>query len=141
MRISRDEYLMNEAINASKRSTCNRLQVGAVIVREGRPIIAGYNGAPSGFPHCDPSVCRLDQPCTRTIHAEVNCIYFAARYGIEILGTSIYTTDSPCDICAKAIIQAGIVEVVFKDKYRDHSPLILLEASKIKTRWYKPDAS
>lgn len=129
MRISRNEYLMEAARLAAMRSTCNRLQVGAILERDGRIIVSGYNGVPSGFPHCDPDVCKIDKPCIRTVHAEVNCIYFAARHGIATERTTIWTTDSPCASCAQAIINAGIVRVVYERAYRDESPISLLHAA------------
>lgn len=52
MRPSRDENLMDHAWINSRRSTCSRLNVGAVFAREGRPLSMGYNGAPAGLPHC-----------------------------------------------------------------------------------------
>lgn len=131
MRISRQQYLMNEAWNASKRSTCLRLQVGAVLSRKGRPIIAGYNGALAGFQHCSPMTCGPERPCNNTVHAEVNCIYFAARYGIQTAGSVMYCTDSPCKTCAEAIIQAGVAEVWYAREYRDTSPLDLLSQAEI----------
>lgn len=134
MRITRDEYLMNEVFNASKRSTCLRLRVGAVLVRDGRPILAGYNGALAGFPHCTPETCGPNKPCSNTVHAEVNVIYFAARHGIATSGATLWCTDSPCKICAEAIIQAGIKEVVYAREYRDTSPLYLLTSAGIEWR-------
>ena len=122
---------MRSAMLAAQRSTCNRLQVGAILERSGRVIVSGYNGAPKGFPHCDPDVCRVDKPCTRTVHAEANCIYFAAREGIATEGAVMWTTDSPCKTCAEAIINAGITGVVYLRAYRDSSPLVLLRAAGI----------
>lgn len=137
MRITRDEYLLNEVFNAAKRSTCLRLQVGAVLVREGRPILAGYNGSLSGFPHCTPESCNRDIPCKNTVHAEVNVIYFAARHGIATSGATLWCTDSPCKICAEAIIQAGIEKVVYVRAYRDTYPLELLDAAGIDHHQYE----
>ena len=134
MRITRDEYLLNEVFNAAKRSTCLRLNVGAVLVRDGRPILAGYNGALSGFPHCTPETCGPDKPCNNTVHAEVNVIYFAARHGIATEGATLWCTDSPCKACAEAIIQVGITEVVYAREYRDISPLRLMAGAGIHIR-------
>lgn len=130
-RITRDQYLMNEAFNASQRSTCLRLQVGAVLVRDGRPILAGYNGALAGLPHCIPETCGPDKPCINTVHAEVNCIYFAAKYGIATQGAELWCTDSPCKVCAEAIIQAGIKRVVYRRQYRDTAPIHLLYRARV----------
>lgn len=137
MRITRDEYLLNEVHNAANRSTCLRLNVGAVLVRDGRPILAGYNGALSGFPHCTPETCGPDKPCNNTVHAEVNVIYFAARHGIATAGTTLWCTDSPCKTCAEAIIQAGITKVIYVRLYRDTYPLDLLDKAGIANEPYE----
>lgn len=137
MRISRDEYLANEVLNAAKRSTCLRLQVGAILVRDGRTILAGYNGSLSGFAHCTPDTCGPDKPCSNTVHAEVNVIYFAARHGIATAGTTLWCTDSPCKICAEAIIQAGIKKVVYIREYRDTYPLELLDTAGVLHEQYE----
>lgn len=126
MRISRNEVLMEAARLAARRSTCLRLQVGAILERRGRIVVWGYGGAPAGRPHCNPTNCGPDRPCTRTVHAEANCLYFAARHGIETDGTVMWTTDSPCRICAEGIINAGIVAVIYDREYRDQEPLMML---------------
>lgn len=125
-RISRGEYLMEAAKLAARRSTCNRLQVGAILERAGRVVVSGYNGAPSLFPHCSPQSCNPAEPCNRTVHAEANCIYFAARNGISTEGTWLWTTDSPCKTCAEAIVNAGISGVIYLREYRDIRSLELL---------------
>lgn len=123
MRISRDQALMSTAHIWSKRSTCNRKQVGAVISRDGRIISQGYNGAPSGMPHCTPETCNDKNPCDNTIHAEINAILFAAKHGISTQGSTIHTTLEPCLNCARAIVNAGITEVVYGESYRSHEGL------------------
>lgn len=117
MRVSRDEMLMAMAHVASSRGTCNRLRVGAVLAFEARPVSIGYNGAPSGSPHCD-SNCNADNPCTNTIHAEDNAISWARAFGIEPKGATLYITDSPCMVCAGKIVEAGIKRVVYDRQYR-----------------------
>lgn len=116
-RISRDHMLMSAAKVFSERSTCNRLHVGAVIAREGRILSSGYNGPPKGFPHCNHS--PDDGECFRATHAEANAIVFAARYGVAIEDTSLYTTHSPCIRCAHLIINSGITQVFYNVEYRD----------------------
>jgi dCMP deaminase len=123
MRISRDEALMRTALLFAQRSTCLRNQVGAVLSVDSRIISTGYNGAPSGMAHCTPETCNPLSPCLRTIHAEMNCIVFAARHGLATHGASLHCTVSPCMDCAKAIINAGIIEVQFLIEYRDQSPV------------------
>lgn len=125
-RLSRDIVLMATAVIFSHRSTCRRKKVGAVLSKEGRILATGYAGAPAGLPHCSPTVCDLAQPCRRTIHAEINTLVFAARYGISTDGATLYCTCSPCLDCAKAIINAGIKRVVYYELYRDPEPLALL---------------
>ena len=134
-RISRDELLVSVAKLVAKRSTCDRLAVGAVLANEGRIISMGYNGAPSGMPHCHPSICDQAKPCTRTVHAEANAIAFAARKGIETEGATMYCTHSPCNDCCKLIINAGIKKVVYWESYRDAKPLTLLSEAGVEVVW------
>jgi dCMP deaminase len=130
-RPSRTEWLMRLATIISTRGTCNRAQVGAIIVREGRTISTGYVGAPSGLPHCVAAGDEIgpDGGCTRTVHAEANAIAFAARFGTSTEDAELYCTHSPCVNCAKLIINAGIRRVVYEHEYRDQSGLALLEAA------------
>lgn len=126
MRISRDDFLARAACLVALRSTCLRLQVGSVVALDGRILVSGYNGAPAGMKHCTPDICGPDKPCTRTVHAEANCIAFAARHGIELAGSFMYSTDSPCMECAKLIINAGIKGLFYQREYRDKRPIDLL---------------
>lgn len=129
MRPSRDAMLMEICDTVSRRSTCLRRQVGAVISRDGRVLSLGYAGAPSGLPHCSPELgCHPDQPCTRTIHAEQNAIAWAAREGIATRGGELHCTTEPCLDCAKLIINAGIVRVLYRDAYRTHDGTELLRS-------------
>lgn len=119
-RPSRDEWLIRLAVVTSTRGTCERASVGAVIAKDGRIISTGYVGSPSGLPHCTDVGCLPgpDGGCTRTIHAEVNAISFAARYGIATDEATLYCTHSPCANCSRSIINAGIVRVVYENDYR-----------------------
>jgi dCMP deaminase len=130
-RISRQDAFMEIAEVYAKRSTCNRLHVGAVIGRDGRVISAGYAGAPSGLPHCHPDTCNVNEPCTRTVHAEAGAISYAARAGISTEGASLYCTHCPCLECAKLIINSGIKDVVYKTPYRKTEGLELLRSAGI----------
>lgn len=120
--------LMEMAIIASKRSTCSRKHVGAIIAIEGRPISVGYAGAPAGLPHCLDHGCLAgpDGGCIRTQHAEANAIAFAARKGISTEKAELYTTVSPCLACAKLIINAGIERVWYLEQYRKVEGVALL---------------
>ncbi len=117
-RPSWDEYFLKLAFEVSKRSTCLRRAVGAIIVKDRRILATGYNGVPSGLRHCEETGCLREQIC-RGLHAEQNAIIQAARYGIDIEGSSIYITTEPCSVCAKMLINAGIKEIVFATAYPD----------------------
>lgn len=129
-RPDRRQHLMAIAHEVAKRSTCQRVPqgVGAVIAIQSRIVSTGYAGAPSGHAHCNES-CDLSRPCTRTVHAEANALVFAARHGIAVEGASLYTTLSPCVECAKLIVNAGIVEAIFGEFYRNNDGLDLLRRS------------
>ena len=92
----------------------------------GRPLSAGYNGAPPKIAHCTPETCSAENPCTQTVHAEANAIAWAARKGVGIEGATMYCVLSPCWDCAKLIIAAGLKMVVFQDQYRLIDPIALL---------------
>ena len=112
-------------------SSCIRenRQVGAVIVRDKRVLTTGYNGAPSGVKSCiEKQECLREklqipsgtkQEISYASHAEQNAICQAARMGIRIEGATLYCTHQPCSICAKLIINSGIVRVVFETEYPD----------------------
>ena len=119
-RPSWDAYFLQIAFTAASRSTCDRAHVGAVIVRRRRILATGYNGAPTGLPHCD-DVGHLivDGHCVRPLHAEQNAIIQAALHGVGTDGGMIYVTHQPCLTCAKMIINAGIERVVYAGHYPD----------------------
>lgn len=117
-RISRDEYFLRMAEVVSKRATCDRLFAGAVLVKDGMVLSTGYNGAPRGLPHCSKVGHRIiDGHCVRTIHAEANTIIQAAYHGVSTKGSTLYTLYFPCEYCAKTLINAGIVRIVYRDLY------------------------
>ena len=127
-RPSWDEYFLKLAFEVSKRSTCLRRAVGAIIVKDRRILATGYNGVPSGLRHCEETGCLREQlgvpsgqrhEICRGLHAEQNAIIQAARYGIDTAGSAIYTTTEPCSVCAKMLINAGIKEIVFATAYPD----------------------
>ena len=141
MRASWDEYFMQIVEVVKTRSTCLRRQVGAVIVKDNRIITTGYNGAPSHLKHCTelggcerqkmgiPSGERHE--LCRALHAEQNAIIQAAKLGNTTEGATIYVNVQPCVICAKMIINAGIVRVVYKGDYPDEMAKSMLEEAKI----------
>ena len=118
MRKDWDNYFMDIAFQVSERSTCPRLHVGAVLVRNKRIKGTGYNGSPKGLPHCDDEEngCYIkNNHCIRTIHAEVNCILEVSPE--ERDGATLYVTHTPCPECQKLIITSGITRVVFAKEY------------------------
>jgi dCMP deaminase len=138
VRPSWDEYFMSIARLVAGRSTCLRRQVGAILVKDRRILATGYNGAPAGLPHCNQTGCvreRMNVPpgerheLCRGIHAEQNAIIQSANYGTGIAGATVYTTNHPCSVCAKMIINAGVTRVVTDDGYPDDLAAgMLLEA-------------
>lgn len=119
-RPSWDEYFLKMADLVATRATCDRKHVGAVIVRDKRVVSTGYNGSPSGQPHCDDeghilkSIDGRDS-CIRTLHAESNALDDASQEEVE--GGTLYCTVTPCYECAKRIVNAGIKRVVISGVY------------------------
>lgn len=145
-RIGWDEYFMNMAELASRRSSCLRRQVGAVIVKENQVVATGYNGAPKGLENCcDTGKClrqELNVPSgqrhelCRAVHAESNAITQCAVNGVSCKGGTLYVTASPCVMCLKQIINAGIVRVIAKEYYPDDLSKQMLEESNIQFEIY-----
>jgi dCMP deaminase len=121
-------YLQMARIWATN-SYCKRRQVGALLVKEKMIISDGYNGTPSGFENR----CEDENNTTKAyvLHAEANAITKVAKSNNSSEGSTLYITASPCIECAKLIIQAGIIRVVYTEKYRIHDGLDLLERAKI----------
>src|SRR5699024_1505746 len=118
-RINWQQYFMAQAELVSLRSTCTRLMVGAVIVRDNRIIASGYNGSISDGDHCMDKGCYVvDGHCIRTIHAEVNALLRCARFGVSTEDTTIYVTYFRCIHCLKHLIQAGVEEEYYDSDYR-----------------------
>lgn len=127
-RPSWDDYFLEVAKLISKRSTCLRRKVGAIIVKDKRIISSGYNGAPAGLAHCKEIGCprmKMKIPrgerheLCRGLHGEQNAIIQAALYGVSIKGATLYATHQPCSVCAKMIINAGIQRIVIIEGYPD----------------------
>lgn len=126
VRPSWDEYFMNIATIVAMRSNCMKRKVAAVIVQDRRIISTGYNGTPRGVTNCNQGGCprcnsfadsgtRLGE-CLCS-HAEENSIVQAAYHGISVKGATLYSTFSPCLICTKMIINAGIAKVIYNLDY------------------------
>ena len=118
-RQSWDEYFLDLAQAASTRATCSRRKHGAVIVQKRRIVATGYNGAPSGVPHCTEGACpRADSAAPQghdydtciAIHAEANALLFSGPDERE--GATLYCTGAPCFGCAKLVANSGVDEVV-----------------------------
>tara|TARA_Y100000034_G_scaffold134217_1_gene201992 strand:- start:45 stop:1127 length:1083 start_codon:yes stop_codon:yes gene_type:complete len=131
-----DEYFMSIADITGSRGTCDRGRAGCVIVRDKHILVGGYAGSPKGLPHCDEvghlmkTVTHEDgsesRHCLRTAHAEQNAICQAAKLGIAIEGSTIYTRMTPCATCAKMIINVGIKRVVCEKIYHAGSESVRL---------------
>lgn len=130
-----DSAMMDTALLFAEQSHCNKLHVGAVAARDGRVLITGYNGTVPGTDNCCEDVTGKTK--NTTIHAEQNLVFYAARKGISLEGTTVYITHNPCEECAKAMAAAGVVEVVYKDFYKNYDGLNFLNDCNIPYRQYK----
>jgi len=150
-RMTRDEYYLYVLEAVRQRSTCDRGKSGAIIVKNGRLISTGYVGAPVGMPHCDEAghIMEVRGPeeigpkllilqgnatdhCIRGVHAELNAILQAARFGVSIETAVMYSTMTPCFECAKAIVNVGIMKVFAMYPYHSQErTIILFKARKI----------
>lgn len=122
----------------SHHSTCIRKKVGCIITIDRRIISMGYNGVVPGKPHCEelfkgktniPEFYESHGKFSKLneIHAEQNCISYAAKNGLSIGGGTLYTTVSPCIDCSKIIVSSGILKVIYLEEYdRDKSGLDFL---------------
>jgi len=112
------QYFSDIAELVSTRGTCDRKQVGAVIVKDKRILATGYNGSMPGSGHCDEEGHLMENNhCVRTLHAEVNAIAQCAKYGISCDGSTLYCNTLPCWNCFKAIVSAGIKEIYYNSDY------------------------
>ena len=125
-----DERYLRMARIWAENSYCKRRQVGALIVKDKSIISDGYNGTPSGFEN----LCEDENDRTKpyVLHAEANAITKVAKSGNSSDGATLYVTASPCIECAKLIIQAGIVRVVYSELYRCYDGIELLEKAGVK---------
>jgi dCMP deaminase len=135
-----DDYFLDIVGLVGKRATCLRRAVGAALVRDRRILSTGYNGAPSGLRHCLEIGCLREQnripsgerhELCRGLHAEQNAIIQAALHGVSVNRATLYCTNHPCIICAKMIINAGIVRIVVGGEYRERLAEEMLEEANI----------
>lgn len=113
-----DHYFMGFAKAAAVRGTCDRKQVGAVIVADKQVVATGYNGSIVHSAHCDEAGHDMSNGrCVRTVHAEMNAIAQAARKGVATAGASIYTTAGPCWDCFRVLVNAGITRFIYAEEF------------------------
>lgn len=114
-----DEWFMKIMYVVASKSKDPKTKIGAVLVRERRIISTGYNGLCRGVNDTIPE--RLVRPAKYNWfeHGERNAIFAAARYGIATEDTVMYTNGIPCTDCARAVIQAGIRQVIVHKPYED----------------------
>lgn len=136
-----DSYFMKIAEDVAVRSTCDRAQVGAVLVKDKHIISTGYNGSPAGLEHCDDiGHLMIDGHCVRTVHAEVNAIIQAAVFGLTTKEAVCYVTHFPCLNCTKMLINARISKLVYLNSYRvDPIALEFLEEAGVSMEQFAPE--
>lgn len=115
------EYFKDIVLCTAKRSSCNRLHVGCILVKDNRIISQGYNGFLSGHPHT--SIVENDHEIS-TIHAEQNAIIDCAKRGVNCNNSTAYVTHFPCIHCTKMLVQAGVKEIYYINDYKNNIELI-----------------
>lgn len=154
MRKSIHETFMDIVNVLKERSTCCRIQVASIAVKDGRIISTGWNGVTKGSKHCD-EIFRISDDYKfymnkkqllkkefmvehhkfseeNEIHSEINNICSAAKNNISLEGCDLYVSITPCRQCAKAIIAAGIKRVIYEKPYdRDSSPITFLRDNNV----------
>ena len=144
-----DLSFMEIASIFANHSSCVKRKVGAVLVKDLRILSTGYNGTPSGFCNCDEAfknptdlkdgtlpngikITHHDFAEQFEIHAEQNCLSFAAKNGVSTKDCTLYITTAPCVNCAKIIIASGIKKVIYNEIYKNDYGIKLLKEAKIK---------
>ena len=118
MRPSWDEYFKQLVTITATRSSCERLNVGCILVNDNRIIAQGYNGYISG---CEHSMIIRDGHNIATIHAEQNTIVDCAKRGVSCNNCTAYITHFPCYNCMKIIAESGIKEIKYIEDYKNDS--------------------
>lgn len=124
-----DDIYMDLAVKIAQRSHCIKRHVGAVLTRETRIISVGYNGPPAGTHNCDEEFpetgCAVDSKgsCTLAIHAEQNAILYATKNKVDINGSTLYVSLSPCLACARIIYTMGVNRIVYLNSYAEYKGL------------------
>ncbi len=131
-RTSWNEYFIEILHAAQKRATCDRGRSAALLVKENHLLSTGYVGSAAGVAHCseighefidsyeknDEGNIELRQHCVRTVHAEQNAIFQAAKFGIAVQDATMYSTMFPCYACAKMLVNVGVVHVIAEYDYQ-----------------------
>lgn len=124
-----DSIFMNLASDLALRSHCVKAQVGAVLTKDTRIISIGYNGPPAGTHNCDEEWPEMGCPrdsknsCSLALHAEENAILYAVKNGMNLSGSTLYVTLSPCISCARIIYSSGVKKVLYKNSYAKYKGL------------------
>lgn len=118
-----DQYFMTITHLIAQRSTCDRLHVGCIVVRENRIVTTGYNGFIAGAPHVG---FIRDNHEQLTIHAETNAVSDAAKRGVSLDGCTAYVTHCPCINCCKILIASGIKHIIYSEDYKNDELVFVL---------------
>lgn len=127
-RLSWDEYFAKIVDVTAERSSCERLHVGCLLVKDNRIVSQGYNGFLPGCPH--KSVVRNNHE-QATVHAEQNALCDCAKRGVSCAESIAYVTHYPCIICARLLLAAGIKEIKYLHDYKNDE-LVKLFANQLK---------
>ena len=124
-----DEYMLSIASLTASMSKCNRLKVGAVFARDGRPLATGWNGMLENSTDdcCEETTNGVTKSKDLVIHAEMNALRYMAMEGIPTKGATLYITHAPCVNCAKHLAGIGLSKLVYRNVYRDPSGLEYLK--------------
>jgi len=149
-RPSWDEYFLRITHEVAQRSTCLRRKVGAILVSDKYILATGYNGVPRGLAHCAERGClrakhnvpsgERHELC-RGLHAEMNAFLQAATHGIKLANATLYSTTYPCVLCAKMLINGGVVRVVTTSDYPDKLAKEMLAEAEIPVDVLPPPAT
>jgi len=133
-----DEYFMDICRAVAKRATCDRGRSGCVIAKDKQILVTGYVGSAKGLAHCDEVGHQIEATihedgvtrdhCVRTTHAKQNAICQAAKLGVSIDGATLYCKMVPCPVCARRIINSGIIRVVCEKLYQSGAQRLMEEA-------------
>lgn len=114
------QYFKEIVILTSKRSPCERLQVGCLLIKDNRIISSGYNGF---LPQCEHKSIVREGHEQATIHAEQNAICDCAKRGVSTADSIAYITHYPCIICTRILLASGITSFYYIDDYKN-DPLV-----------------